>query len=108
MSRSLICAFALGAALALALAGCTSQAPADAITPVPPVVTVKVPPVQRWLRWQETVSTMSAEQLGTVLEAMADPGNNNQLFYYGLLRQQADAYDDWVAARDIFRKLQES
>ena len=106
MSRSLICAFALGAALALA--GCTSQAPAETITPEPPVVTVKVPPVQRWLRWQETVSTMSAEQLGTVLEAMADPGNNNQLFYYGLLRQQADAYDDWVAARDIFRQLQEN
>jgi hypothetical protein len=61
--------------------------------------------VQRWLRWQDAVSTMSDEQLSTALEGSAEPGNANQSFYYSLLRQQADAYEGWVKARDIFRQL---
>jgi len=54
------------------------------------------------------VSTMSPDQLETALEGMATPDSTGQLFYYGLLRQQTDAYDSWVAARDIFRELRQN
>ena len=91
--------------MALALTACTTPAPVI-IAPVEPTAKkVQVLPVQRWLRWQEAVSTMTEEQLNTALEGTAEPGNASQSFYYGLLRQQADAYDDWVEARDIFRQL---
>ena len=80
-------------------------------TPMPPSseppIKAPTPPVQRWLRWQETVSTMSTEQLDSALEGMAEPANAGQQFYYGLLRQQTNAYDNWVAARDIFRELRQ-
>lgn len=103
MSRALI--GVTGLLACLALAACTTPAP---VIIAPVETAAKSPlilPVQRWLRWQEAVSTMSAEQLSTALEGTAEPNNPNQLFYYGLLRQQSDAYDSWVRARDIFRQL---
>lgn len=106
MSRALVNIFGLLACLTLA--ACTATAPA-VTAPVEPVA--KAPPilpVQRWLRWQDTVSTMSAEQLSTAVEGTAEPSTPNQSFYYGLLRQQSDAYDGWVRARDIFRQLTEN
>ena len=106
MSRSLISAF--GLLLCLMLSACISPAPV-VVAPVEPAAKpAQIPAVQRWLRWQDAVSTMSDEQLSTALEGTAEPGNANQSFYYGLLRQQADAYDDWVEARDIFRLLAEN
>ncbi len=107
MSRSLIRLLALSALLGVFLAGCVTAPPVEIIKEAPPVKT-PTPPVQRWLRWQESVSTMSPSQLTTALEGAADPGNANQLFYYGLLNQQSDAYDGWVAARDIFRQLNQN
>jgi hypothetical protein len=96
----------LAATLVVALAGCVGQAPVEA--PVAqPAVKVATPQVLTWLRWQESVSTMTEPQLATALEGMAKPENANQRFYYALLRQQANDYDSWVAARDIFRALQE-
>ena len=107
MPKSLIRSLALATALATIMAGCIS-APAPEIITVETPVKTPAPPVQRWLRWQETVSTMSPSQLTDTLEGMAEPGNANQFFYYGLLNQQSDTYDGWVAARDIFRELQEN
>ena len=104
MSRSLIRVAALSVLLGVFPAGCVTPPPVEIVKEVPPAKTPK-PPVHRWLRWQESVSTMSPSQLTTALEGAADPGNANQLFYYGLLNQQSDAYDGWVAARDIFRQL---
>lgn len=105
MSRSLI--YTSGLLVVLALAACTTPPPV-VIAPVEPVTKPQTLPVQRWLRWQDAVSTMSDEQLSTALEGTAKPGNTNQSFYYGLLRQQADGYDGWVEARDIFRQLVEN
>ena len=106
MSRALVVAF--GFFVCLALAACTTTAPVI-IAPVEPAAkSPPILPVQRWLRWQDAVATMSAEQLSTAVEGTAEPSNPNQLFYYGLLRQQSDAYDGWVRARDIFRQLTEN
>ncbi len=107
MSTSLVRSLTLAAALAALMTGCVSTPPPEIITVETPVKT-PAPPVQRWLRWSETVSTMSPSQLTDTLEGMAEPGNANQFFYYGLLNQQSDNYDGWVAARDIFRELQEN
>lgn len=96
--------FLPGVLLALCLSGCASQAPV--VVEVDRPVPAKPAPVLKWLRWQESVSTMNASQLSTILEGMAQPGNANQRFYYGLLNQQSEAYDRWVIARDIFRDLQ--
>jgi hypothetical protein len=104
MSRALIRLLALSALSGIFLTGCVTPPPVEIVKEAPPVKMPK-PQVQRWLRWQESVSTMSPSQLTTALEAAADPGNANQLFYYGLLNQQSDAYDGWVTARDIFRQL---
>ena len=104
MSRSLICI--AGFWVYLALAACTTPPPVI-IAPPEPAAKPQTVPVQRWLRWQDAVSTMSDEQLSSALEGTAKPNNANQSFYYGLLRQQADSYDDWVEARDIFRQLAE-
>ncbi|MEM8562134.1 MAG: hypothetical protein AAGF57_07850 [Pseudomonadota bacterium] len=51
---------------------------------------------------------MTEVQLNTALEGSAEPLNANQSFYYGLLRQQTESYEDWVKARDIFRTLAEN
>ncbi len=107
MSRSLIRLLAVSALLGVFLAACVTPPPVEIVREVPAAKT-PTPPVHRWLRWQESVSTMSPEQLSTALEAAADPGNANQLFYYGLLNQQSAAYDGWVAARDIFRQLNQN
>ena len=105
MSRSLICI--AGFWVYLALAACTTSPAPVIIAPPQPAAKPQTVPVQRWLRWQDAVSTMSDEQLSSALEGTAEPNNANQSFYYGLLRQQADSYDDWVEARDIFRQLAE-
>ena len=90
------------------LGACTTPAPVEVVEVhrEVPAKAAKPAPVLKWLQWQETVSTMNATQLSTVLEGMAQPGNANQLFYYGLLNQQSEDYDGWVIARDIFRDLQ--
>jgi hypothetical protein len=109
MPHSLIFKTMSAAMVSLLLSACTTPAPVEIVevhTEVP-AKAPKPPPVLKWLRWQETVSTMNASQLVTVLEGMAQPGNANQWFYYGLLNQQSDTYDSWVIARDIFRKLRE-
>lgn len=109
MSGTLISKVYPTALLVLLLSACNSPAPVE-IVEIHKEVSAKVatpPPVLKWLRWQETVSTMNASQLSTVLEGMAQPGNANELFYYGLLNQQSDSYDSWVIARDIFRDLQQ-
>jgi hypothetical protein len=107
MPGSLIFRTLAVAMISLLVSACTTPAPVEIVevhTQVP-AKAAKPPPVLKWLRWQETVSTMNASQLVTVLEGMAQPGNANQWFYYGLLNQQSDTYDSWVIARDIFRKL---
>ena len=106
MSRSLVRIRPLAAALVVVLASCASQEPVEVAGAQPPAKAA-LPPVQKWLRWQDTISTMSASQLATALEATAKPGNANQLFYSGLLNQQSDTYNRWVMARDIFRQLQQ-
>ncbi|MEM6583166.1 MAG: hypothetical protein AAF699_17950 [Pseudomonadota bacterium] len=95
-------------AAAAALAACQNNPPAENVVVEEAVAKPpQILPVQRWLRWQETVATMSDAQLITALETSAEPRNDNQSFYYGLLRQQTDSYQDWVKARDIFRTLAE-
>lgn len=109
MPSSLMLKTMSGAMVIWLLSACTTPAPVEIVevhTEVPAKAS-KPPPVLKWLRWQETVSTMTASQLVTVLEGMAQPGNANQWFYYGLLNQQSETYDGWVIARDIFRRLHE-
>ena len=106
MSGSLTRWRLLAAALGLVLAGCTGQPPV-AIPAPQPSVKIAPPAVQKWLRWQESVSTMTDAQLATALEGMAAPGNANQRFYYALLQQQANDYDSWVSARDTLRQLRQ-
>ncbi|MEM1155042.1 MAG: hypothetical protein AAGI44_12960, partial [Pseudomonadota bacterium] len=95
-------------AAAAALAACQNNPPAENVVVEEAVAKPQqILPVQHWLRWQETVATMSDAQLITALETSAEPRNDNQSFYYGLLRQQTDSYQDWVKARDIFRTLRQ-
>lgn len=51
---------------------------------------------------------MNAEQLTISLAAIAQPASTDELFYYGLLKQGTQSYDDWVFARDIFRQLRQN
>jgi len=106
MPRSLTRLPLAAAALVLGLGGCATPAPVEVVH-VPPPVKVAPPPLQKWLRWQESVATMSDAQLNSALEGMATPGNADQQFYHGVLRQQSNDYDNWVMARDIFRQLKE-
>jgi len=106
MPSSLTLPFTLG--LLLALVACASPPPVIIAPAEPTVKPAQARPVQRWLRWQDAVATMSTEQLSSALEGTAEPGNANQRFYYALLRQQSDAYEAWVRARDLFRELAEN
>jgi hypothetical protein len=106
MSRSLAHLPLLTATLLVLLAGCASQAPVDVVAGPSPAQVAPLP-VQQWLEWQDSVSKLSAPQLATALETAANTGEPNEIFYFGLLRQQADDYQSWVAARDIFRQLQQ-
>lgn len=110
MSRPLARLLPFSAILVMVVTGCAHEVPKEIIYVQPPPAAVEAPkplPVRKWLRWQDTVATMSPSQLDTVLEGMAPPGNTHQLFYYGLLNQQAESYESWVIARDIFRELQQ-
>ncbi len=106
MPRSLANLSVLAATLLVLLAGCASQAPVDVAAGPAPAQAAPLP-VQQWLEWQDSVSALNAPQLASALETAARSEEANQLFYYGLLRQQADDYQSWVAARDIFRQLQQ-
>ena len=107
MSHSLARLVGIAALLGSLAVGCATPPPVEPveIIKVVPAAKTPAPPVQRWLRWQESVATMSPSQLTTALEGAAAPETANQLFYYGLLHQQSDVYDGWVEARDIFRRL---
>jgi len=106
MPRPLAILPVLAATLLVLLSGCASQAPVEVAASPPPAKAAPLP-VQQWLEWQDSVSTLDAPQLASALETTAKNGEPNKLFYYGLLRQQTDDYQSWVAARDIFRQLQQ-
>jgi hypothetical protein len=108
MPRSLTRLRQFATVVLLVVAGCATPPPVIVVESAPPAKPALPPPVLKWLRWQDSVSTMTLPQLNTALEGMATPGNANQLFYYGLLNQQSDVYTKWVAARDVFRDLQQN
>lgn len=107
MSLSLAKSLTSAAVLAIALVGCTTPPPAPVVVNFPPPV-ITESPVENWLAWQAIVTAMSPEQLATSLATPAQPESTDELFYYGLLKQGTQRYDDWVFARDIFRQLREN
>jgi hypothetical protein len=61
--------------------------------------------LQKWLDLQHVVSTMSTAKLEQQLISLGEPRGRWQLFYFGLLNQQLDAFASWTKARDTFRQL---
>ena len=100
MSRPLT----IAAVFLVTLAGCA--------TPSQPALktTAKVATnsqIQNWLELQREVSAMSIEEVDQRLAELGEPKGPQQLFYFGLLNQQLDAFTKWTQARDIFRQLDE-
>ncbi len=50
---------------------------------------------------------MSNDKVDQQLTNLGKPEGQQQLFYFGLLNQQLDAFTKWTQARDVFRKLAE-
>lgn len=50
---------------------------------------------------------MSIEEVDQQLTELGKPKGTQQLFYFGLLNQQLDAFTKWTQARDVFRQLDE-
>jgi hypothetical protein len=100
MSRSL----SLLLLLIAALAGCTSSPPAQVVERPTPTV-IPDPVLQRWLAQEAVVRGKSVEQINAELAAMSKPETADGLFYFALLNQQAQTYNGWILARDIFRQL---
>ena len=50
---------------------------------------------------------MTGEQAGARLATVDPLASSADLFYYGLLKQQLQAYESWTEARDAFRALRE-
>jgi len=63
--------------------------------------------LQNWLELQREVSAMSIEEVDQQLTDLGEPKGPQQLFYFGLLNQQLDAFTKWTQARDVFRQLDE-
>jgi hypothetical protein len=88
------------------LSGCISQPQ----TPIEPPVAAQVcncTQLQGWLKLERKVSAMSNEKVEKKLTQLGEPKGQRQLFYFGLLNQQFDVYENWAQARDAFRQLAE-
>jgi hypothetical protein len=94
----------IAAVVLVTMAGCatppqpTIETPADAPTSTQ---------LQNWLELQREVSAMSIEKVEQQLTDLGEPKGRQQLFYFGLLNQQLDAFTRWTQARDVFQQLAE-
>ncbi len=99
MSRPLT----IAAIFLVTLAGCA--------TPSQPALrtanTTTYSQLPNWLELQREVSAMSVEEVNQQLTELGEPKGPQQLFYFGLLNQQFDAFTKWTQARDVFRQLDE-
>lgn len=102
MSRSLV----ITALFLATLTGCVAQ-PQTPIEPPTEPQTCSCTQLQKWLKLQRKVFTMSNEKVEKLLTNLAEPGGRGQLFYFGLLHQQLDVFTSWTLARDTFRGLAE-
>lgn len=80
---------------------------------MPPSVVVKQPNpdvviytgVQQWLKLQQDIAGMDADELHAALAGKVAPEGRNELYHYALLLQHSQNYAAWVKARDTFRHL---
>lgn len=100
MSRPLI----IAALFLVTLAGCVAQPQTPTERPTDELTCTCVQ-LQNMLDQQDTVSTMSAGEITEQLASLGQPKGAQQLFYFGLLNQQLDAFAAWTRARDAFREL---
>jgi len=100
MSRPLT----IAAVFLVALAGCATPS-LPALKTTPDVAASSQ--LQIWLELQREVSAMSIEEVDQQLTELGKPKGTQQLFYFGLLNQQLDAFTKWTQARDVFRQLDE-
>jgi len=100
MSRPLT----IAAVFLVALAGCATPSQ-PALKKTANVATSSQ--LQSWLELQREVSAMSIEEVDQQLTELGKPKGTQQLFYFGLLNQQLDAFTKWTQARDVFRQLDE-
>ena len=100
MSRSLTFA----AVFLVTLAGCAAPSQPTFKTTANVSTSTQL---QNWLELQREVSAMSIEEVDQQLTDLGEPKGPQQLFYFGLLNQQLDAFTKWTQARDVFRQLDE-
>lgn len=86
------------------LAGCVAQPQTPIETP-DDAQACMCTQLQNWLDLQHKVSTMSNEEIKKQLASLGPPKGQQQLFYFGLLNQQLDAFAAWTRARDTFQQL---
>jgi hypothetical protein len=100
MSRPLT----IAAVFLVTLAGCATPSQPTLKTTANVATSTQL---QNWLELQREVSAMSIEEVDQQLTDMGEPKGPQQLFYFGLLNQQLDAFTKWTQARDVFRQLDE-
>ena len=102
MSRALIVlVFAL-----TTLGDCASSSPVPLVEK-DTTECVTYPTLQQWLNLQQDVADMTSDEIVAKLVRVNKPEGAGQLFYYGLLNQQLEAYGAWTQARDAFQQLHE-
>lgn len=79
------------------------------VTPTKPqAVVVNTPSVaEHWINQMGEVQQMTTPQIEAELAKLRYPADHSRWFYKGLLKQQLSNYGAWIAARDIFQKLEE-
>jgi hypothetical protein len=100
MSRPLV----IAALLLVILAGCVAQ-PKTPTETAADVQTCACTQLQNLLDLQHKVSTMRTEEIKKQLAGLGQPKAPQQLFYFGLLNQQLDAFTPWTQARNTFQQL---
>ena len=100
MSRPLT----IAAVFLVTLAGCATPSQPTLETTAKVATSTQL---QNWLELQREVSAMSIEEVDQRLAELGEPKGTQQLFYFGLLNQQLDAFTKWTQARDVFRQLDE-
>jgi hypothetical protein len=100
MSRPLT----IAAVFLVTLAGCATPSQLTLKTTANVATSTQL---QNWLELQREVSAMSIEEVDQQLTELGKPKGTQQLFYFGLLNQQLDAFTKWTQARDVFRQLDE-
>ena len=92
MSRPLI----IAAVFMVTLAGCVAQPNTPTETP-DHAQACACTQLQNLLVLQHKVATMDIEEIKKQLSGLAQPKGPQQLFYFGLLNQQLDAFAAWTA-----------